>query len=68
MKIRIKGNSLRYRLTRPEVEQFGQTGYIEEKIDFVGNSLYYSLCTTDQKNCRPHSMTIRSPFMSLFKN
>jgi hypothetical protein len=49
MKIRIKGNSLRYRLTRPEVEQFGQSGYIEEKIDFVGNSLYYSLCSTDQE-------------------
>lgn len=49
MKIRIKGNSLRYRLTRPEVEQFSQTGYLEEKIDFVGNSLYYSICSTDQE-------------------
>jgi hypothetical protein len=49
MKIRIKGNSLRYRLTRPEVEQFRQTGYLEEKIDFVGNSLYYCLCSTGQE-------------------
>lgn len=49
MKIRIKGNSLRYRLTRPEVEKFYQTGYLEEKIDFVGNSLHYSLCITNQE-------------------
>ena len=49
MKIRIKGNSLRYRLTRPEVEKFHQTGYLEEKIDFVGNSLHYCLCITKQE-------------------
>jgi hypothetical protein len=49
MKIRIKGNSLRYRLTRPEVEQFHKTGYLEEKIDFVGNSLHYCLCTRNQE-------------------
>jgi hypothetical protein len=49
MKIRIKGNSLRYRLTRPEVEKFHQTGYVEEKIGFVGNSLHYCLCITNQE-------------------
>jgi hypothetical protein len=49
MKIRIKGNSLRYRLTRPEVEKFHRTGYVEEKIGFVGNSLHYCLCITNQE-------------------
>jgi hypothetical protein len=49
MKIRIKGNSLRYRLTRPEVEKFHVTGYLEEKIDFIGNSLHYCLCITNQE-------------------
>jgi hypothetical protein len=49
MKIRIKGNSLRYRLTRPEVEKFHQTGYLEERIDFIGNSLHYCLCITNQE-------------------
>jgi hypothetical protein len=49
MKIRIKGNSLRYRLTRPEVEQFIETGYVEEKINFGNRSLYYLLQRTDQK-------------------
>jgi hypothetical protein len=49
MKSRIKGNSLRYRLTRPEVEKVHQTGYLEERIDFIGNSLHYCLCITNQE-------------------
>jgi hypothetical protein len=49
MKIRIKGNSLRYRLTRPEVEQFISAGYVEERINFGNRSLYYALQRTDQK-------------------
>jgi hypothetical protein len=47
MKIRIKGNSLRYRLTRPEVERFVKTGRIEEQINFGGATLYYSILMTD---------------------
>jgi hypothetical protein len=47
MKIRIKGNSLRYRLTRPEVERFAKTGRLEEQINFGGPLLYYSILMTD---------------------
>lgn len=36
MKLRIRGNSLRLRLLRGEVEQFGKTGRIEETIRFGG--------------------------------
>src|SRR6185436_16444744 len=43
MKIRIKGNSLRFRLTRPEVDFFGKEGYLEEKINFGGTTLTYAL-------------------------
>lgn len=43
MKIRIKGNSVRYRLTRPEVELFSKTGYLEEKTEFPSNTLVYAL-------------------------
>jgi hypothetical protein len=43
MKIRIKGNSLRYRLTRSEVDHFVSTGYVEEKVNFGNSVLYYSL-------------------------
>lgn len=34
MKLRIKGNSLRLRLLRGEVEQFGRTGRVEETVNF----------------------------------
>ena len=34
MKLRIRGNSVRLRLTRSEVEEFGITGKIEETVDF----------------------------------
>jgi hypothetical protein len=47
MKIRIKGNSLRYRLTRPEVVRFSETGLVEERINFGAVALSYVLCSTD---------------------
>ncbi len=34
MKLRIKGNSLRIRLSRSEVEEFGRAGKIEESVTF----------------------------------
>lgn len=44
MKIRIKGNSIRYRLTKTEVDNFGKHGFLEEKTEFLnGTALYYSL-------------------------
>lgn len=39
MKIRIKGNSIRYRLTKTEVETFCETGSIKETTTF-GNALF----------------------------
>jgi hypothetical protein len=47
MKIRIKGNSLRYRLTRPEVERFSKTGSVEERVNFGPVALSYALCRTE---------------------
>ena len=43
MKIRIKGNSLRFRLTRSETEYFGIQGYLEESLDFGSGALTYAL-------------------------
>ncbi|HKR04666.1 MAG TPA: hypothetical protein VJY62_08505 [Bacteroidia bacterium] len=43
MKIRIKGNSLRIRLTRPEIDFFGAEGYLEEKTNFGKTTLTYAL-------------------------
>jgi hypothetical protein len=44
MKIRIKDNSIRYRLTKTEVDNFGKTGHLESKTEFLnGAAFYYSL-------------------------
>ena len=50
MKLRIKGNSIRLRLTRNEVESFSKTGLFSDMINFPGSSsLTYCLEATDQK-------------------
>jgi hypothetical protein len=43
MKIRIKGNSIRYRLTKTEVETFCKTGYFEDTTNFGTKKLTYAL-------------------------
>ncbi len=49
MKIRIKGNSVRIRLSKSEVDQFAKKGYIKETTDFAGGSLVYAVKKTDHK-------------------
>ena len=48
MKLRIRGNSIRLRLTKSEVAQFGETGKVEEIVEFGGAEpgLGYRLYTT----------------------
>jgi len=42
MKIRIKENSIRYRLTKSEIDNFNKIGYLEERTEFPdGNSFHY---------------------------
>ncbi len=51
MKIRIRGNSIRFRLTQSEVEEFGRRGQIEEAIEFgssINEKLIYALVSTDK--------------------
>lgn len=43
MKIRIKGNSVRIRLTKPEVVAFCQKGRYEETTNFGTKTLIYAL-------------------------
>jgi len=43
MKIRIKGNSIRYRLTKTEVETFCKTGFFADKTVFSTNTFTYEL-------------------------
>jgi len=43
MKLRMRNNSIRLRLTRGEVAQFSETGHIEEKVTFLSGALHYML-------------------------
>lgn len=48
MKLRIKGNSLRFRLTRSEVEKLHRTNSIEERVTFGPRDyLYYRIEGSD---------------------
>lgn len=50
MKLRIKGNSLRFRLSRTEVSTLAEIGYLEEQTSFGNNKLTYVLQKTDEGN------------------
>ena len=43
MKLRIKDNSIRLRLNRPEVEQFGKTKMLEGSTDFGNGVFIYAI-------------------------
>ena len=49
MKIRIKGNSLRYRLTKSDVYRLSHEGYLEDKTNFGGRQLVYVIQKTNDK-------------------
>lgn len=48
MKLRIKGNSLRIRLNKSEVNEFVSMGYLEEHISFGNNKLIYALQSSNE--------------------
>ena len=43
MKIRLNGNSIRYRLSKTDIANFGEHGLIEEKTEFP-NSQSFNYC------------------------
>jgi hypothetical protein len=44
MKIRIHGNSIRYRLSKTDISNFGIAGFVEEKTEFAnGVTFHYRL-------------------------
>lgn len=50
MKIRIKENTLRYRLSKSEVAKLAQDGMLEQRTEFMSSSLIYAIHETDQEN------------------
>jgi hypothetical protein len=66
MKIRIKGNSIRIRLTRTEVDNFGKFGVLEEATEFGDAKLIYaieSISTIDelQASFANNRITVKVP-------
>ena len=50
MKIRIKGNSVRYRLDKLEVAKFAETGEIVETTQLLGGQFKYVLKRSNEVN------------------
>jgi hypothetical protein len=63
MKIRIKGNSLRYRLTKSDVAAIIKEGRLEEKTEFSHQALVYALQTTTDYDL---SATFQKNIITLF--
>ncbi|HTE02156.1 MAG TPA: hypothetical protein VK668_22865 [Mucilaginibacter sp.] len=63
MKIRIKGSSLRYRLTKSDVSHFEEHGYIEDHTNFAGQTLIYALQRNTGNNL---SATFKNDKITLF--
>ena len=66
MKIRIKNNSVRFRLSRKEVEEFGKTGYLEGRTDFFPFPFLYSIKSTGNVSAlsadyRDHTISLEVP-------
>ena len=47
MKLRIKGNSIRIRLNKPEVKKICDSGYLQETTAFGKNTFTYALQRVD---------------------
>ena len=47
MKLRIKGNSIRLRLSKTEVEKLASSKYLEEHTSFGNNTFRYAIQITD---------------------
>ena len=50
MKIRIQGNTIRFRLTKQEVSDFASHGELRGKVEFGSSELVYQLIRYQQKD------------------
>jgi hypothetical protein len=64
MKIRIKGNTIRYRLSQSEVKFFSANAHLEEKTDFGNTQFSYALEQT--KNAKALTASFRDGRISLY--
>lgn len=64
MKIRIKSNSIRYRLTKTEVSNLATNGYLEEQTIFPANKFVYAVKAVEEAT--ELSATISNNHITLF--
>lgn len=50
MKLRIKGNSIRYRLTKTDIQELGEKEYVEDRTEVGPDLFVYSLQGYDELN------------------
>jgi hypothetical protein len=46
MKIRIKGNTVRFRLTKSDISTLIKTGELSDQTEFIGSTLIYKIAST----------------------
>ena len=65
MKIRIKGNTLRYRLTKSDIAGLKDVGYLQEHTNFAGQPLTYAVQTINSNalsaQYQQHTITLFVP-------
>lgn len=66
MKIRIKGNSIRIRIVRTELDNLGKDGFLEERTEFGDTDLIYRLESKAgidnlQANMKGNTITVSMP-------
>lgn len=65
MKIRIKGNSVRYRLSKSEVAKFGEVGLLTETTETLGETFCYQLLRAEVEflsvDFHQHTLTFSVP-------
>lgn len=69
MKIRIKGNTVRYRLSKPEVAALAEEGILEERTEFINGTLVYAIKETKggtlSADFTQHTITLHVPQTAL---
>jgi hypothetical protein len=68
MKLRIRGNSIRLRLTRGEVDVFIEKGLVEESVSFGPTRLVYALRTAPAAAAPPLAATLVGSRIELVAN
>ena len=65
MKIRIKGNSLRYRLSKTDINTLAEKGYLAEYTDFGPVKFAYAITKADVPHLsatfHEHTITLQMP-------